>query len=279
MRTHAATPTAEILDGTYVRVYFTTRDSANRSHIGCLELDLREPSKILRLSEEPLLAPGARGAPDQDGAAMGCVVVESGVRRLYYVRWRLDEAVPWRNTIGVAVSRGDSLDFDKQPDPVVRLDDRDPHSVSYPWVLRAGAQWHMWYGSNLAWGRTTDSMQHVVKHASSADGIAWLRDGRAVMALASGEIAHARPCVVLDGDRFRMWYSIRAPGYRMGYAESRDGLSWTRSDEAAGLSPSLGQWDGCEVEYPCVFDAGGHRYMLYNGDDYGRTGFGLAVLD
>ena len=33
------------------------------------------------------------------------------------------------------------------------------------------------------------------------------------------------------------------------------------------------------VEYPCVFDWNGRRFMLYNGNDYGRTGVGLAVLE
>jgi len=32
------------------------------------------------------------------------------------------------------------------------------------------------------------------------------------------------------------------------------------------------------IEYPCVVDAGGRRVMLYNGNDYGRTGIGLAEL-
>ncbi len=31
--------------------------------------------------------------------------------------------------------------------------------------------------------------------------------------------------------------------------------------------------------YPFIFDHKGKRYMLYNGNDYGKTGFGLAVLE
>jgi hypothetical protein len=33
------------------------------------------------------------------------------------------------------------------------------------------------------------------------------------------------------------------------------------------------------IEYPFVFDHGGARYMLYNGNGYGRSGVGLAVLE
>jgi hypothetical protein len=31
--------------------------------------------------------------------------------------------------------------------------------------------------------------------------------------------------------------------------------------------------------YPAVFDCMGQRYLFYNGNGYGRTGFGLAVLE
>ena len=132
---------------------------------------------------------------------------------------------------------------------------------------------------HLAWGAREESMQHVIKYAESSDGMRWERHGHVAIPLhASGEFAVARPCVLHDDGRYRMWYSRRTPDYRMGYAESRDGLAWTRRDSDAGLAPSPGSWDGQSVEYACVFDADGERWMLYNGDDYGRAGFGLAML-
>jgi hypothetical protein len=76
-----------------------------------------------------------------------------------------------------------------------------------------------------------------------------------------------------------MWYSRRGPDYRLGYAESPDGDSWVRLDEACDLAPSADGWDSVTVEYASVFDHGGARFMLYNGNGYGRTGFGVAVLE
>ena len=37
-------------------------------------------------------------------------------------------------------------------------------------------------------------------------------------------------------------------------------------------------WDSEMICYPYVFDHKGKRYMLYNGNDYGKKGFGLAIL-
>jgi hypothetical protein len=92
------------------------------------------------------------------------------------------------------------------------------------------------------------------------------------------EHAIARPCVVRDRDMYRMWYAYRGDRYRIGYAESSDGVVWTRLDEQAGIDVSPGEWDGDMVEYPVVVDANGRRLMLYNGDDYGRTGIGVAEM-
>ncbi len=79
------------------------------------------------------------------------------------------------------------------------------------------------------------------------------------------------------GDGYEMWFSVRGDAYRLGYARSRDGLTWERRDAAAGLAPSAAGWDAEMVAYPHVFEHGGRRHMLYNGNGYGATGVGSAV--
>jgi hypothetical protein len=73
-----------------------------------------------------------------------------------------------------------------------------------------------------------------------------------------------------------MWFSARGAAYHIGYAESHDGVSWERDDERAGIGSS-GEWDSEMQAYPAVFDDEGKRYLLYNGNGYGRTGVGWAV--
>lgn len=277
---HAATPTVEVLADTLVRVYFTSRDAANRSHISSVEMDVRRPGTIQALSKAPLVAPGPTGAFDDAGAAMGCLVIDGATRWLYYLGWNVsDRSVPWRNSIGLAIASAEDRAFEKEGNaPVLGRTDVDPHSLSYPWIVRDGPRWRMWYGSNLAWGATEETMRHVIKYAESRDGLRWDRSGEVAIPLTGErEFAVARPCVLADGDRYRMWYSHRAPDYRIGYAESPDGRAWTRRDEMAGIEPSGDGWESRAVEYACVFDAGGDRYMVYNGNDYGREGFGLAI--
>ena len=56
-------------------------------------------------------------------------------------------------------------------------------------------------------------------------------------------------------------------------------IVFKRRDEEVGIDVSPAGWDSAMIEYPYVFDHGGARYLLYNGNDYGREGFGLAVLE
>lgn len=280
MISHAANPTAEHLEGDLFRIYFGCRDDNNRTSIASVELDITVPQKILRISEKPVVSPGELGAFDDSGASMGCLVSLAGKRYLYYVGWNLGVTVPWRNSIGLAVSETANAPFVRvSRAPIMDRSDTDPFSLSYPWVIRDEDGWRMWYGSNVRWGPHQQDMEHVIRCARSADGINWERAGSVALGFESpGEYAMSRPCVVRDNDLYRMWYSFRGEAYRIGYAESEDGFAWTRKDREAGLSVSDSGWDSESVEYPYVFEHCGSRYMLYNGNGYGRTGFGLAVM-
>jgi hypothetical protein len=106
----------------------------------------------------------------------------------------------------------------------------------------------------------------------------WKRDGRVCLDFATpDEHAFGRPCVVRDADgMYRMWYSVRGAAYRIGYAESRDGLAWSRMDARAGIDVSAEGFDSEMIEYPVVFDRQDRRFMMYNGNGYGFSGIGLA---
>ena len=79
-----------------------------------------------------------------------------------------------------------------------------------------------------------------------------------------------------------MWFSYRSGSgkkYRIGYATSKLGEEWELRLEEVGIDVSADGWDSEMIEYPFVFDHGGIRYMLYNGNGNGRTGFGIARLE
>ena len=140
----------------------------------------------------------------------------------------------------------------------------------------------MWYLSATKWKMEEGRPKHYyhIKYAESDNGIQWERKGIVCIDFASEEeYAISRPCVLKDKDVYRLWYSYRGQSYRIGYAESGDGIHWERKDKEVGIDVSMSGWDCEMIEYPFVFDHQGQRYMLYNGNGYGKTGFGLAVLE
>lgn len=281
MHTHAANPVVLKQGGDLVRVYFSTRDAEHRSSVGWIEIDLRAPTKVLNVSQKPALSPGGIGCFDDSGTSIGCVFRRDEKIWLYYMGWNLGVTVPWRNSIGLAISEDGGDTFERVSlAPVMDRSDLDPYTLSYPWIVEWGGALRAWYGSNLSWGAEQSDMDHVIKSAHSIDGLVWERDGRvAIEPTDEAEFAFARPCVVVDADMFHMWYAFRGESYRIGYAESTDGTNWVRKDGEVGIDVSPGEWDGESIEYPCVFDHGGNRYLLYCGNGYGRTGFGLAILE
>jgi predicted GH43/DUF377 family glycosyl hydrolase len=281
MRSHASNAVAEQVDGELYRIYFSSRGENNRSSIGWVEIDIRQPTHVLRISDTPVVRPGRVGTFDDSGASMACLVKTESRRYLYYLGWNLGVTVPWRNSIGLAISPAQDAPFEKWAEaPVMDRSPADPFSISYPWILREGDLWRMWYGSNLDWGPNQNDMTHLIKYADSDDGIHWRRDGRIALPFQSpDEYAMSKPCVIKERGRYRMWYSYRGSSYRIGYAESVDGLEWVRLDHLIGLEPSVSGWDSETVEYPNVFEHTGRKYMLYNGNDYGKAGFGIAVLE
>ncbi len=280
-RTHAANPTAEhVKDDTY-RIYFSTRDEKNRSSIGYVVIDLKEPQNIIEEAQQPVLGPGELGMFDDCGASIGCIVQVGEKRYLYYMGWNLAVTVPWKNAIGLAISKSQDQPFERYSTfPVVPLNETDPYTISYPWVSMEGRQFRMWYGSNLKWGPVKEDMLHILKYAESQDGINWQRDNKIIVGADSpAEYAMCRPCVVKAEDLYWMWFCSRGDKYRLHLAKSRDGVSWTRLGQDTGIDVSESGWDSDMIEYPCIFDHNDKRYLLYCGSAYGKTGFGLAVFE
>lgn len=281
MQTHAAVPFADKLIDNVYRVYFTTRDDKNGAHTAFVDIDLLNPSEILNVSEMPVLSPGAIGCFDDSGA-MGCwLTKEEGTSYLYYQGWNLGVTVPFRNSIGLAIRDGNSNFHRYSPGPILDRSMFEPHFTSTPCVIVEHGKWRMWYLSCTEWVMENNSPKHKyhIKYAESEDGIHWQREGVVAIDYANeGEYAISRPSVMHDTDRWRMWYSYRGQAYRIGYAESEDGKHWSRCDMLAGINVSTSGWDSEMIEYPFVFDHKGQRYMLYNGNGYGKTGFGLAIL-
>jgi hypothetical protein len=282
LATHAALPVAVPVESDVVRVFFSGRDSMQRSSIGTLLIRLAERPILLEVTVEPVLVPGTRGTFDDAGVSVGCVVCDPAGDRLYYMGWNVGGSVPWRNAIGLAIGDACSGRFSRLSiGPIMDRDTIDPFTLSYPWVLRRSEKdWWMWYGTNLAWGAEKSDMHHTIRTARSDDGIVWQRERVPPIIPEYDQIAVVRPTVLASDHGLQMWFASRGFGaYQLGYASSKNWQDWNRKDSDAGLIADSRGWEAGAVTYPCAFKAAGQQWLLYNGAGYGATGFGLAVWE
>ena len=286
-RTHATLPTAMMLDEERIRVYVACLDEAKVGRIGYVDLAARDPRQVLAVAERPVLDVGAPGTFDDNGVNPLWLVEHEGRLYLYYVGWQLGTRVRYYLFCGLAVSADGGQSFARVSQaPLLDRTDGELFVRTAPCVRCEDGVWKMWYIGGDSWveGRGKQLPRYGLRYLESDDPRRWRGPGRLVMDVRGGdEHGFGRPFVVRDavanGGRYRMWYSVRtiSAGYRLGYAESADGLEWQRMDEAVGIEPSAAGWDSEMVCYSFLQPTRYGTYLFYNGNDYGATGFGVAV--
>jgi hypothetical protein len=279
-RSHAALPVPVQIEANVYRIFFSTRDDAKRSHVAWVDVDLTSKPRVLREASEPTLAPGVEGTFDDSGIGIGCMTEADDGVRLYYMGWNLGGRTPWRNSIGLALARSPTDLFERfSAGPILDRSPEDPYTLTYPCVVRRSARdWWMWYGSNLTPNTADERIRHVIKIARSHDGIHWDRSYHTAIGFAApAEYVIVRPTVVKIGNTLFMCFASRGEQYQIGAARSEDYEHWTRIDAVMGLRPSNFGWDSEMTCYPALFLHRDQLWLVYNGNGYGGTGFGLAV--
>lgn len=281
MQTHAMVPTVDWLEGSLYRVFFSGRDRDNRSYIGYAVIDLNGSIKVTEYNREPVLTLGELGCFDDNGVTPSCIVNYEGKKYLYYIGWNKKSRVRMSLIAGLAISNDGGKTFERfSRAPLLDRTDLEPYNIlTGPYVIIENNLWRMWYVSCVGWVHE-DLPRYNIKYAESNDGIHWNRQGKVCIDFKSkNENALARPCVFKENNIYKMWYSYKGKNYRIGYAESKDGINWTRKDDEAGIDISESGWDSEMIEMSFVFEHKRKKYMLYCGNDYGKGGVGLAVKE
>jgi hypothetical protein len=283
LKTHAANPLAISLSGDVYRIFFSGRDGQNRSSIGFVDVDIVR-RELVSICDKPVFEYGPANSFYSHGVSIGNCYETEGRRYILFMGWQIPPGEHWHGQIGrLVLEKNFSVQIDSD-EPFMNTDFTDPVSLSYPWVLRGrDGFYRMWYGSTVTWDTGNGEMLHVVNHAISADGHKWQRRGLSVPYKLGQAQAFSRPTVIGDASgEYHMWFSYRSgwgQKYRIGYASSQDCERWDLRIDQAGIDVSLSGWDSEMIEYPFVFDHKSERFLLYNGNGYGHTGFGLATLE
>lgn len=280
LMSHAANPLPIHIDGDIYRIFYCGRDEENRSSVGAVDIDIIT-RKVVEEHHAPFFAHGSPGSFHADGVSIGNCYESGGRQYMTFMGWQSPTQGHWRGDIG-RIEIQDLAFVVGTEELLMGMDDEDPVSLAYPWVeARETGGFDMWYPSVVSWEAGNGEMLAVVKHATSTDGKQWLRHGAVVPYALGVAQAFSRPSVLhSDDDGLHMWFSYRAgtgQSYRIGHAVlSKDG-QWELALDRLTIDVSSTGWDSEMVEYPFVFRHNDQIYMLYNGNGYGKTGFGLAV--
>jgi hypothetical protein len=267
----------------HLELWVTGRCKNNISRIGVVHLSLEDPSDVLKIEEEPRFDVGETGCFDERGVSYPWIVEDGKRHFMYYTGWVQGGLSGFQNFTGLAVSEDDCLSFTRYSRaPILDRTDQEPIGSGSVCVIRESDRWRMWYTSFDRWETNVNSgFQHFynIKYAESSDGVRWNRTGSVAIDFNhAGNHTIGKPMVLCNGGLWRMWYSYRGDSYRIGYAESPDcGRSWIRSDSQVGIDVSETGWDSQMIEYAYVFERHGLLYMIYCGNDFGKSGLGIAV--
>jgi hypothetical protein len=281
--THASNPLPVHLHDSIFRVFYSGRDKNNKSSVGFVDIDI-EKLQVINYPKEPVFTYGNEDSFYSHGVSIGNVYSDlDGNQFILFMGWQIRNNEHWRGDIGrLKLIHNQQLILDHET-PFMTSDEEDPVSLSYPFVLHDEGIFKMWYGSTITWQTENNEMLHVVKYATSLDGIIWKKHNIAIPYQLGKAQAFSRPSVIKDSKGYYMWFSYRSGDgtkYRIGYSFSNDGIHWKETmPSGIDVSQNINDWDAEMVCYPFVFDFKGKRYMLYNGNNYGKTGFGLAILE
>jgi len=280
---HATCPTPLLRrDGTW-RVYLQCRDAHGVGRVTWIDLDPLDPRRVMSASTRPALDIGAPGGFDDNGVFPTSVLrAADGRVWLYYVGFELGHHIRYRLLTGLAVSDDDGDSFSRvSAMPVLERTDAEPHFRCGTFVRRDGERFRMWYVAGGDWETLHGKAMPLydLRYSESADGVHWPAQGEVVMPLKSTEHGFGRPWVRATADGDEMFYSVRRrdpAGHRLGLARSRDGRQWQRLDHEIGLWPQAGEWDGDSQCYAAPIASVGREWLLYNGNDFGAAGVGIA---
>jgi hypothetical protein len=288
---HAQMPFALSLPNGLIRVFFTSRNQNGYSLPVYVDFETSFPADSIKKHSEPFLSLGQPGSFDEHGVMPSCVVQHKEKVYLYYIGWNIGVSVPYRLAIGLAISVDYGSTFQKvSHGPILDRSVIDPYFVTTPFVIQENGLWKMWYSSATEWLNIAERLEPVyrIHYAESVDGIQWHPSETPAIDYQFPGEAIARPWVAQRDGLYQMWYSTRGSidyrvktgeTYRIGYAESVDATHWERKDGQVGISLSSVGWDSEMMAYGSVFEHMGIYYLLYCGNGFGRTGFGIAILN
>ena len=280
-------PTPYLVDDETIRIYGCIRDKEGIGRIGYVDVEAKNPSKVIYVSKTPALDIGSNGCFDDNGLVMGDLVKKDGKLYLWYTSFQHVQKAKFYAFSGSAVSDDNGKTFKRRRlYPVMDrteegLFGRCIHTVIYD---EQKDIYRVWYSTIFKWTYINNIPYptYDIKYIESKDGLNFPDEGIQCIKCKDNEYRIGRPRVrILDDNTYEMHYTFDTLNkeYIAGYAVSNDGINWVRQDEKLNwIKQPTGEWDKEMSCYLCPIDTKYGKYIFYNGNNMGQDGFGYAEL-
>lgn len=278
------TPTPFLLTDEIVRIYGGFRDEQGASRIGFIDVNAENPSEVLRISESPALGLGKDGMFDDNGVILGSVIRNGSEIWMYYVGFQLVKKVKFLAFSGLAISRNNGESFQRVSDTPILDRYKGEHYIrAIHTVIKEDNKYRIWYSTGNRWEiiNNIPYPQYKIMYTESEDGINIpLKEGIDCIDVINDEYRIGRPTTFVEGGIYKMFYTrdTLEKKYSTGYAESPDGIQWTRKEEKFNLPLSAEGWDSEMICYPVPLATKYGHYLFYSGNNMGQSGVGYAKL-
>jgi hypothetical protein len=287
--THAHKPTIVKINNEF-RIYFGIRDVHNKTHTAFVFAKTQDDLKKGNLRKGKIvLSPGKLGAFDDCGVNVSSILKVNDVWRMYYIGWNTSTTVPMRNSIGCAES-SDGENWNRVFEgPIMDRTCMEPYFTVAPYVKfnQDIDLFECWYTSGTEWKiiNSRPEIHYIVMYATSKDGYSWKRDRITCLPSSDDLEVTARPFVWSSEGSWFMLFSHRnmksfrddrQKSYRIGLAKSIDGMQFNRIDN--NFIPGNESWKKEMICYPSGLKMEKSIFIVYNGNGFGLSGFGLLEI-
>ena len=275
---HLSIPFCISKNASEFRVYFSSRDSDQRSHIGWVDVQFNSENSLkTNFGTSPLVSPGVPGTFDEHGVSGSFFEIVNNSLRIWNFGWQRSSGKAWSNAIGLVEKSVYDTELTVKNKLVVKSNEFENYGLAYPYLISQNSIRHLFYGAFDLYGipSLNQPYSYVSKRAEIGNDLI-LSDRSRMIDHLSGNSAQSRPCIIRDGNGYRAWISVKGEGYEIRSAYSEDLRNWKWSEDRYGLRASGMNGESREVCYSHVVEFAGSRMMFFNGDGFGKTGIGIA---
>jgi hypothetical protein len=275
---HAANPLVIEKNGSMAKVLFNSRTLSNRSEVWTLEFDI-DTEKVLKGSVRKLLSENDFPTFASDGVSLGGILDNYECHSIFFMGWKAPVDRHWYGELGqLRIKNNANLSIAIDQDPTLVIGRDEPISISYADSGQIGESVFMWYGTTETWDGGNGEMIHTIKVREFSNG-KWINPKTVIEPIIGYAQAFSKPSFInlLGTPILAFSYRGNSNKYRIGFCtltESGIGSEFKWEN----FLPNENSWESEMVEYPFLFQHKQELKMLYNGNNYGRTGFGMATL-